>query len=260
VNQPDILQDKKERNDFYIALFVLALFGLFLWYFIFGGNTTASMEILDDQATELTAELPESEHIYESEEVIEEVESDVVKTEKVSAPKTDLDQVVADTREEMEQASDKVNEIVSDVTEGVEDVADNAAEMVDEAKESMGDAVGEVVDEAEAVVEDVKASAKEGLETIEEKTKEVVAPITRSTRSSNNGDVCHISVGLYKDGRNVDKILNRLKRQGFDAYTKRIARSTQVGVYVTCERDEALSVLSEIRSDFARDAYIEEFR
>ena len=64
----------------------------------------------------------------------------------------------------------------------------------------------------------------------------------------------------YKEQKNVDLIRRRLDTQGFDVYTKGFPNSTQVGVIVVCDTQEAESVLSEIREDFAKDAFIEEYK
>jgi len=262
VSQPDIFQDKKERNDFYIALGVIALVGLFLWFYIFGMNTSASLDIVDDQATEATTEIPDAPHIYESEEPLEEVESEIVETSKASAMTKmdvadkgdgdyiDLNDVVEETKEEMSETGDKMEEVVGEIKE-------EASEFVEETKDVAEEVKDKVVEMADAAQEEVAEVVDEVVDEVKQ-----VAPVVQSSSSTNTStsDICHISVGLYKDQVNIDKVLNRLKLSGFDVYTKPFPRSTQVGVYVTCERSEALSVLSEIQSDFARDAFIEEFK
>jgi len=261
VNQPDILHDKNERNDFFIALGIIALAAAFLLYYAYGRPYASALGTLDEDATELNAEIPEAPLIYESDEKLEEVESDIVETdsEVVASPAPveadephELDEVVEYVKEEMSEANDKVEAAVEDLKDGTQEVISSAAELAEDVVEE----VDEVADNLEESVSDLKEQVEEVVAKTESEVKKVVPPVV----SSNSNDKCHISVGLYKEQKNINKIISRLESAGFDAYTKNFPRSTQVGVYVTCQRSQAMSILSEIRTDFARDAYIEEFR
>ncbi len=71
MSQPDILTDKKERSDFYIALGVILLAGAMLYYSTLGDQV--DLELGDNLVTKISEEIPETAPIYES-DIVEEVE------------------------------------------------------------------------------------------------------------------------------------------------------------------------------------------
>ena len=260
MSQPDILHDKKERNDFFIALGIITLVGFFLWYNMFASEPHNVMikeeAAIDHQSAEPT-------DIYESGAIIEDesedqgyitppVSSDHI-SEQVEVHPEALDEQVKE--EVLDEINSNQLQATSQVSEVIEEAKEGAKEVMEDMKDSAvvtTITLNEVVEKSVEQVEDMKDDAADQI-------KEVVSTPVQ-VRSASDDDICHISVGLYKEQKNIDKILSRLQQAGFDAYTKSFPRSIQVGVYVSCNRSEAQSILSEIRSDFARDAYIEEYQ
>lgn len=261
MSQPDILHDKKERSDFFIALGIIALVGLFLWYNIFDSKPH---NILNKEEVALDHQPSEPTDIYESEVIIEdESEDQGYKTPPVSSDyKSEQVEVYNEEAHYIHVREGVVDEVNSNNLQATSDVSDVIEEAKEDTKEVMEDIKDKAVTSTVALNEAVEKSVEQAEDMMDDATdqiKEAVSTPVQERRTSDD-DICHISVGLYKEQKNIDKILYRLEQGGFDAYTKAFPRSTQVGVYVSCNRSEAQSVLSEIRSDFAKDAYIEEYQ
>jgi len=268
VSQPDILTDKKERSDFYIALGVILLAGTFLWYTTYGGQS----DLEEIVSTEVQVDTPAEAPIYSRETIVKDslldgyhTDSDVVE----ALPARDqLDNKIGQVSEKVSDAyettKDKIAEASHDMKASAAGVATTASTMVKEVSESVGDMADKVEDKMDDMKEDMSDLGDKMTLTSDEKEVEVVKEevVTKAppvlSESPKSDRTCHISVGLYKEQKNIDQLKYRLEVQGFDVYTKRFPRSTQVGVYVVCDSQEAESVLSEIRADFAKDAFIEE--
>ena len=268
MSQPDILTDKKERNDFLIAFFVILLAATFIWYITFRGD---KQPIIQDIVTaELQGQRIEQAVIYESDTIIPSLmdESQVgYRTDseiRVSEEVADAENIHTHkekTSEGIDEAKEKVIDMTDDLKEDGKGIVGAASSLTEVVSESAEVVVGKPQD----MVDDIKKSASELADKIETKVEEKVdmadeKTLTGRDRASSVGRDCHISVGLYNDPANDDQIKLRLESQGFDVYTKRFPRSTQVGVSVVCDSQEAESILSEIREDFAKDAFIEEYK
>ena len=260
MSQPDILTDKKERSDFYIALLVILIAGAFVWHSALGGGDDISLG--DQIIADADIGADDVAHIYESEEELDQT-GGYHTNSKVSSvfPKRelDVDESVGEGAMSQIEMKDDVPDLAVDEKEKTMEVADEEAPSTKEEQNSLRLLSDESHDKVDQMQEEVVASAEE-VKIVEKLEEKIVAAVPRTvTRSSGETRTCHISVGLYKDPSNVSQLKSRLELQGFDVYTKNIKRTTQVGVYVACDSDEAESILSEIRADFAKDAFIEEY-
>jgi len=247
MNQPDIFQDKKERADFYIALAVLTLAALFIFTHSF---SLYDMEaIVDNGLEEVKTDVPRSYAFIENRRVtvLTPVVDKVVRKRKVRSLSA-LPVAIAPVVSQGEKKSDakKVSELKTTLDPAV-------SQVPEQIKEVEGTAPISSINEA-AVEEDI-SSPQLGKEEDVLTTDKSVLSTTQRGQSSND---CHISVGLFKESGNVSRLVERLEARGYNVYTKAFPHSTQVGVYVTCESTLAESILSEIQTMYAADAFIEE--
>ena len=253
--QPDdIFDNKEERQDFWIAITVLSLALLFIGFSSIKDTVSfdVPMNVLASETAETTNKVvPSVASFYREREVVEAVPSiDPISVDLVSKGGAKATSSITSDYEEEIDYSSVANEIptkISDAREKIEATVSKVEEVIVESPKVV-----------EQKVEEVIASEELPKQNVNTADLEIVPPTP--VVEENASEECHISVGLFKEGNNVDKLVRRLKSQGFNVYTKRIARSTQVGVYVTCERTLAESILSEIQTNFAKDAFVEEFR
>ncbi len=274
-NQPDILMDKKERNDFFIALATIALAGLFITQTSLISRDKAVTQD-PTSATIIAAEADDiaSTYIVEEKDIESPAESSIApKRAKVNvAPplyrtnkrepldKADFDKaVMVETEEIQNNLSDMATEAKEEVTE----IAAEVKEVTDEVSEKVQSESAVIsANVTEKVNTQTTQLKEEATAVIQEATNEIKE--TRAVLSSalDNKDLskkdCVIAIGLYEDDSNVSKLSSRLESEGYSVFTKDIKRFTQVGVYISCDPTMSKSVLSEIKEIYAEDAFIVE--
>lgn len=253
--QPDdIFDNKEERQDFWIAITVLSLALLFIGFSSIKDSVSfdVPMNVLSTETTETSDKVvPSVASFYREREEVAAVPSiDPISVDLVSKGGSNVTTAVtSDYEEEIDYST---------ITNGIQTKVNDAADKIEATASKVEEVISESPKVVEEKVEKVIASEELPKQNTNEAAPKIIAP--RPLEEESSSEECHISVGLFKQGNNVEKLVRRLKSQGFNVYTKRVARSTQVGVYVTCDRTLAESILSEIQTNFAKDAFVEEFR
>ncbi len=270
--QPDILNDKKERSDFFIALTIIALAGLFVTQTSLisaeesvTNNHTFNINSQDQQEdiySSMTNEVEEEEVVVREVKEPSAVQGDrTYPTYKVTkrAPFDDLEMGKVEAASILSENIEPVNTVVSEIKEKAEDLTEETNETIEEV-------ISDVLeDNEEAASEDPHANVelKKDIITIPEnvdnasiETKKVLASaIDKKDLTMKN---CVIAIGLYEETKNVSNLTSRLESEGYSVFTKDLSRLTQVGVYISCDPTISQSVLSEIKQIYAKDAFIVE--
>lgn len=275
-NQPDILTDKKERNDFYIALITIFLTGIFITQ-----TSLISQDEAVSQKTIYTSDIKTdtdeytSTYITEEKEIERPSESSVAPIRKRAAvtpptyhanksvpiEKAIISKAVAsETQEVKNKLSDMATEVHEEVTEVISEVKEAGTEIIEEIKSETADINEEVQEEGR---EEMSVEINQAATEIQEEAKAEIQ-VTKAVLSSAldktdlNKKDCVIAIGLYEEAKNVSNLSSRLESEGYDVFTKNLRRLTQVGVYISCDPTMSKSVLSEIQEIYAKDAFIVE--
>ena len=262
-NQPDILQDKKERNDFLVALTVIVLTGIFITQTSLISNDEATAQITAP-ATDIDTETEDrtSKYLIEDKEIERPVEETIAPRRK----QTPVLPFIHHTREEASR--DKIN--FSPAATNTQEVKNTHGDIPVEAKEEANKKANEVIAAVKEVGTEIKGeeiTEKSNKEIEKETTNEVVNSVIQEKKALLSSALdkkdfdskdCVIAIGLYEEPKNVSKLSSRLESEGYDVFTKDLRRLTQVGVYISCDPTISKSVLSEIQEIYAKDAFIVE--
>lgn len=265
-HQPEIFTDKNERNDFYIALLVIVLAGVFI---------TQTALVRPDKKPHKKAILAQSEssdynvvNLTQQAVEIENKEDDVQKRSttirnkyippkdrefiRAANPRTDkvIDKSVPKSKNKLPQ-EDEIDYSVNNVTE--------------ESKQKNVEVVEELIEEVEHTKNTSLIDQKNAKPTIERSenrphndsrltTKEVLSSAIVEEKA--NRDDCIIAIGLYKEPKNISKLKSSLNKSGFNVFTRQMRTVTQVGIYISCDPIISQSVLSEVQEIYAEDAFI----
>jgi len=255
MNQPDILQDSRERNDFFIALGVIALALIFVLTNTFGTDivSVSAEESIEDSPVSIEA-IPY--HIDE--------ESDLKRTTTKTDDRPHTKKVINHAAH-YKAPSDLPaisQTYMPALTDGDLDIVDTTITTV-HLVERTDSSITHMMESTEDSSIDVSTQSDTNIssEALSDQPDQVTSPDDNTLESdvADTEEICHISVGLFKDDNNIRRLVSRLENRGFDVYTKSFPRSTQVGIYITCQRTLAESILSEIQTMYAKDAFIEEF-
>jgi len=75
--------------------------------------------------------------------------------------------------------------------------------------------------------------------------------------ASEEGLVCIIAIGLFRDKQNVDQLVQDLMQAGYEPYLETLRSTTRVGAQFRYERSQEIDdKLQDIREKFAPDAFI----
>ncbi len=278
-HQPDILTDKKERSDFFIALFVILIAGIFITQtsLFTSSSDIESQEALASAAIVDTEDLGTD--IKDLSELTHSEEPEVKATTLVHSDtnKTTLSKNVTRHSSSLTQANGEIDyaqettaiEAVKEVsTEIASEVKEELTASGAEIKENVSDLKTEVQEEIKEVTEAVATSTNNitsNLQATETDTKleqERQNVLTSAIQESNSKVTdkkdCVIAIGLYREQKNIKVLSNRLELEGYDVFSKPIKSMTQIGVYISCDPVISKSVLSEIREIYAKDAFIVE--
>ena len=254
-NQPDILQDKKERNDFLVALTVIVLTGVFITQTSLISNDEATAQITAP-ATDIDTETEDrtSKYLIEDKEIERPVEETIAPRRK----QTPVLPFIHHTREEASR--DKIN--FSPAATNTQEVKNTHGDIAVEAMKEASEEANEVIAAVKEVGTEIKGKTTEATEEITEKsnkeieketTNEVVNSVIQEKKALLSSALdkkdfdskdCVIAIGLYEEPKNVSKLSSRLESEGYDVFTKDLRRLTQVGVYISCDPTISKSVLS----------------
>jgi len=237
--------DKKDRTDFYIALAVIAAVLSFVIYFsfgsLFGGNEASflsetNQEIqLDDpiviegsEYVPLVDENKSKDSFVTSETEAEGESIALIDSTTITSSNLREEKLVLDSESTLIEEQEET--ITTTVTEKVETVTTEMNEVVEEIADS-------VITKKNIDKESITKKPKK----VEEK------PIDKS---------CIIAVGIYKEKSNANKMLDRLKKGGYDSFLLTRRNKYQVQVYHSCNRNMLNKSLRNIRKNFASDAIV----
>lgn len=262
-HQPEIFTDKHERNDFYIALLVIVLAGVFITQTALvrpdkkpiKKTILAQVEPSDDNLVNLTQQAVEIEN---KEDDLQKRSTTIrnkyipPKDREAMNPWTDkvIDKSVAKSKNKLPQ-EDEIDYSVNNVAE--------------ESKQKNVEVVEEVVEEVEHTKNTSLIDQENAKPTIERSenrlqndsrltTKEVLS--SAIVEDEANREDCIIAIGLYKEPKNISKLKSSLTKSGFNVFTRQMRTVTQVGIYISCDPIISQSVLSEVQEIYAEDAFI----
>lgn len=242
--------DKKDRIDFYIALAVILSVLCFVLYYSFSDLFS------DKEVSFLQAEIDEirlddtlvvdgatyvpfvhnAETDQISPEVIEEVDAEILvdSSSLISSPFKDIDKSTLDASEVEKETENIIQEVPAKINAVVNEVVD---------RETKIDSNATLVQKDEAELIDTSMNDVPEVE---------VAPIVTNTSDKS----CVIAIGIYRNERNANKMLNRLKKAGYDAFSVSRRNKVRVQVYHPCDTNSLNESLSNIRANFASDALV----
>jgi len=253
-------QSPKERTDFWIALIVcfiaLSIVG---WYAV----QSSRPETLTVAKTEATTS-SELESVFNSPiktpEITSELPAKNVKSTLVKAKPNTISEIYTTTtlpKEEVKVNTKNVNqnEIGSFETAGT--IEKLAAQSEKELKEK--EALYESNKNSEAATEiaklekeikdlETKVSFEEGKLT-EKKTQH------RNAKTNQFGD-CKIIIGAFSIESNQQKLIQKLKADGYRTFETPFRGLTRVGIYHACNSEDLNNTLDKIKREFASDAMI----
>jgi len=239
----DFFQNEKDRNDFFIALPVIALSGLFILHFLVQPKAEPGI----DGIRLATIENPAERNFWErgSREEVGELEIGRAPAKTVALPSLPI------TPLEVKPVKKPISAPRLDKSETKESRGSVAKES-EKAKTAAVKPKTPVIPESES--DDVE---KEATTQSSEIVKEEPASTKRVVDSSSRDLNCSIAVGLYVERKNIDKMMRRLRNQGYTPITVPLRRTTKVAIKIPCNSSESQRILRDIRANFAHDAFIE---
>ncbi len=252
----------KDREDFAIALVVIALAGILIGYFTFyqGQSGFDQMSTLVTQNTKIDTLQVEG-MTYVAAEPVAEV-TDVSPTKSKIIPIAPIKtKLAADTLTgKNEDIDETINEDLRDensnvtdsddlgFTESTKDLLDS---VISEENESLNDDEPIIVDEVDTqteIIDDTPPIAEPAI---------VAEPIEKNeitTRNPSPKRKCIVVIGAYSNQTNVRKLIGRLDQEGYPVFKVPFGGLTRVGAYIDCAY--STSLLEKIRREYGSDAFL----
>lgn len=258
-------KNQKDQIDFFIAISVIALAGLFIGYYALTTDqpfiAKASDSLIVNPKVEclevagktfVTFETTDSTHNAKAKrkKIDENSGNNIVEIKDSVRNVTSIASIVEDDVEEMlDDEIDENTEIEIDENEEIDvDDSDIIEDLDDDFDEEIAE---EIVTESEA---EETADENEELATIEDSSEEV-PPVsaTTETNSKKIGD-CIIVIGAFGNERNIKNLIGKLDYKGYPIFKVPFNGLTRVGVYEDCV--DAEETLQEIKNKYSPDAFI----
>lgn len=242
---------EKDRQDFMISLFVVALAGVFILYYVLPKNhevltPVKSSNLLTNAHTGFTG--------------IDTLVVDNITYRKIIVTPVSTT-VVLPSDSLNAYAEDKTNTAFSDTTLSerglqIPPVAPLDSILTEKTPPTVViDTIEEYIDstllkdtvikEAEVILSDTLVAATSFEDTI-----------TQTQSDKKIIKECVILVGSYREVNNATKMRLALEKAGYDAFVTEDGAYTNIGIYVSCEPDTLKTTLKAVRASFAADAIV----
>ncbi len=242
----------KDKIDFYIALAVVILTGVFILYFIFPAQPASLNynDILIDNSLEI-------DQLQIENDVYVPVTDDILKRNKIKPVKkirsTLIPNSISSSKKaapiyENENADTLPTEkesapIVKESTPILKEVIDtlNTASISDINPQGIDSEIAKTETITEApVIKEVKEIVK---------VKEVV-------KTKNNETSCIVVIGAYGRQSSIDKLIRRLENDNYKIFKTPYKSLTRIGVYLPCDKVTIERELIKLRKNYAKDAML----
>ncbi len=239
--------DKKDRTDFYIALAVIISVLCFVLYYSF-------TDLFSDKEVTFLQSGVNDIHLHDT----------LIVDGATYVP---LDKNIASDQSSNEHSEDLESNVTLDSSslniitpEKIEEPISEASilqtdseNIVENAQEQKLDSV--LVDEQKILETNIDTVInKVVVDTILKESKKEVS-VARNINSDEDRS-CIIAVGIYRNERNANKMLDRLKEAGYDAFSISRKNRYRVQVYHSCDNKSLNQSLTSIRNNYAADALV----
>jgi len=261
----------KDKEDFAIALVVIALAGILIGYFTFYQDSS----VLDGRDTLVTQNTKiDTLHVdgvtYVAVETEDEMVEDVHPSKSKIVPVTPLEtKLTAGTLAGKNESIDVNNdeEIIDenvDVVEAVDATDPDDVGIVESTKDLLDSIISdedELVNDDESIIveedsvqpqiidESLIAEAPDKVEATKPIEKKV-APSHKSSAKSK----CIVVIGAYGNQKNIRKLIGRLDQEGYPVFKVPFRGLTRVGAYVDCAYRRSL--LQKFKREYSPDAFL----
>lgn len=244
--------DKKDRLDFYIALAViLSVLSFVLYYSLSHLFTDKEVAFLqsDIEETHLDDTLYIDGDTYVPLIVNQDIERNISSVNEVEELEVIIDSnAISSTL--IEHKGNSSLDVSNAKSETKNLILDDLPVKVDTTTTERVDLKPENDQEASSIKENITGIIDSA--TIEKSVVQVVTP----KKSKEIDKSCIIAVGIYRNKRNAEKMLNRLEKAGFNAFSTKKRNKYRVQVYHSCDTDALNNTLRDIRTNYASDALI----
>lgn len=275
---PNNFKDARDKNDFFIALFVIALAGGFIVYYsLFNPTGTARKgleigELVVDgkryhairekesiQAADLSEEI-DFEDRYEFENFAEK-KPDVVETPAQTkivpvAPVADISDANDETTDAIDEDEMYLHPEESELGNDQIEIDENQTgeissdePFVNEDSVEMGD--GNIIPRnSDTTITEIAETS----EITEPNTEKIPAVTPEPDTSSERGD-CIILIGAFNKKSSILALKKQLLKEGYDIFETPYKGYTRIGIYHPCN-PRISTTLKSIRRKYASDAFI----
>lgn len=235
----------KDKVDFYIALAVVFLTGVFILYFIFPSHPTNINDnnILIDNSQEID-QLHIEDNIYVP------VTNDILKRNKIKPVKkirsTPMPESISSTKNAAIIDNEKLDPLST--KEETTNVTEETSTILKDIKDTLN--IPSVTEnKPKTIVSEIVKTKIITEAPIIKEAKEVI-------KTKNDETSCIVVIGAYGKQSSIDKLVRKLEKNNYKIFKTPYKSLTRIGVYLPCDKVTIERELIKLRRNYAKDAML----